>query len=177
MKKQISLWQLFGFAVTVLCGTLLHFLYGWSGESFWVAPFAAVNESTWEHMKILFVPMFLYALIQSRFFRDVPGYWCIKCKGILLGLALIPVLFYTYNGAIGKSPDWLNILIFFLAAALVFLYETKQFQKQTVSCRFPKAAVALLCLIAVLFATCTFFPPKLGIFQDPLTGSFGLKIS
>lgn len=27
------------------------------------------------------------------------------------------VLFYTYNGAIGKSPDAVNIAIFFAAAA------------------------------------------------------------
>ena len=43
---------------------------------------------------------------------------------ILLGLALIPVLFYTYNGVFGHSPDWVNISIFYLAAAGAFLLES-----------------------------------------------------
>ena len=33
-------------------GTLLHFMYEWSGHNKVVSLFAAVNESTWEHIKI-----------------------------------------------------------------------------------------------------------------------------
>ena len=33
MNRSIRLWQLFGFGVTALCGTLLHFLYDWLGEA------------------------------------------------------------------------------------------------------------------------------------------------
>ena len=117
MKRSMGLWQLMGFAVTSLGGTLLHFLYDWT-DSVWVAPFSGVNESTWEHMKLLFWPMFIFALIQSFFFRDRKDFWCVKLKGTLLGLVLIPVIFYTYNGVIGKSPDWINIAIFFISAAV-----------------------------------------------------------
>ncbi|MBR6768462.1 MAG: hypothetical protein IKM34_03135 [Clostridia bacterium] len=127
MKRQVGLWQLMGFAVTALGGTLLHFLYEWTGEQVWIAPFSGINESTWEHMKILFWPMFLYAIVQSFFFKDRNDFWCIKCKGILAGLVSIPLLFYTYNGAIGKSPDWINIAIFFISAAIAYIYETKLF--------------------------------------------------
>lgn len=112
MKRSIGFWQLIGFAVTSLGGTLLHFLYEWLDEAVWIAPFSGVNESTWEHMKLLFWPMFIYAIVQSFFFRDRENFWCIKLRGILLGLVLIPVIFYTYNGVIGKSPDWFNIAIF-----------------------------------------------------------------
>ena len=47
MNRSIRLWQLFGFGVTALGGTLLHFLYDWLGEAVWIAPFSGVNESTW----------------------------------------------------------------------------------------------------------------------------------
>ena len=104
MKRSIGLWQLMGFAVTSLGGTLLHFLYDLTGEAVLVAPFSGVNESTWEHMKLLFWPMLLFAIVQSRFFSDRKNFWCVKLRGILLGLALIPILFYTYNGVIGRSP-------------------------------------------------------------------------
>ena len=71
MKKSIVLWQLAGFAVTSFAGTILHFLYDWTGESLLVAPFSGINESTWEHMKLLFWPMFVYAIAQSFFFVAV----------------------------------------------------------------------------------------------------------
>ena len=115
MERKVKLWQLMGFAVTSLGGTILHFLYDLTGGSVLIAPFSGVNESTWEHMKLLFFPMLAFAAVQSFFFRD-GGYWCIKLRGILLGITLIPVIFYTYNGAIGKSPDYINIAIFFARA-------------------------------------------------------------
>ena len=174
MKRSIGLWQLLGFAVTALGGTLLHFLYDWLGEARWIAPFSGVNESTWEHMKLLFWPMLLYALVQGRYFSKRADFWCIKRRGILLGLVLIPVLFYTYNGTIGKSPDWLNIAIFFISAAVAYIYETRQFHRKANACRSPRRALALLWFIALLFVIFTFQTPTLGIFKDPLTSAYGI---
>lgn len=174
MKRSIGLWQLMGFAVTALGGTLLHFLYDWLGKATLIAPFSAVNESTWEHMKLLFWPMFIYAIFQSFFFRNYENFWCIKLKGILLGLALIPIIFYTYNGVIGKSPDWLNIAIFFICAIIAFVYESKQFYKEESTCKNPKLAITLLCIIAIFFIIFTFKTPQISVFTDPLTGTYGI---
>ena len=45
-------------------GVLLHFTYEWSGDNPIVALFSAVNESTWEHLKLLFFPMLLLTIIE-----------------------------------------------------------------------------------------------------------------
>lgn len=174
MERSIKLWQLMGFAVTSLGGTLLHFLYDWTGKAVWIAPFSGVNESTWEHMKLLFFPMFIFAVVQSFFFKDRKDFWCVKLAGILLGLALIPAIFYTYNGAIGDSPDWFNIAIFFVSAALTYLYETKRFGRESTSLKGSKLAFALLCVIALLFVLFTFATPTLDLFKDPLTQKYGI---
>ncbi|MBE6656019.1 MAG: hypothetical protein E7609_03990 [Ruminococcaceae bacterium] len=174
MKSSVGIWQFWGFAVTSLLGTLLHYLYDWTKKSVWVAPFSGVNESTWEHMKLLFWPLFLFAVIEYFFFRKEKSFWCIKLRGILLGLALIPVIFYTYNGVIGKSPDWINIAIFFLSAAVAYVYETRLFKKENLRCKRPKLAFFALCVIGALFVIFTFWTPSLGIFLDPLTGRYGI---
>ena len=174
MKRSIGLWQLMGFAVTSFAGTILHFLYDWLGEATWIAPFSGVNESTWEHMKLLFWPMFIYAVMQSFFFSERTDFFCVKLRGILLGLILIPVLFYTYNGMIGKSPDWVNIAIFFLSAAAAFLYETRLYALEKVKCASPKLTLAALLGLALLFVIFTFATPKIGIFRDPITGTYGI---
>jgi hypothetical protein len=170
----MGLWELLGFAVTALGGTLLHFLYDWLGGTIWIAPFSGVNESTWEHMKLLFWPMFIFAIVQSFLFRDRENFWSVKLRGILLGITLIPILFYTYNGAIGKSPDWLNIAIFFISAAAAYIYETRLFKADKLNFRSPRRAIAVLSVIALLFVVFTFVTPEIGIFKDPVTGTYGI---
>ena len=175
MKQRAVLWQTAGFAAVTLGGTLLHFLYDWTGESILVSPFSGVNESTCEHMKLLFWPTFLFALVQRLFFKGQDNYWCVKVAEILLGLTLIPVLFYTYNGALGKSPDWVNIVILYVSAALVFLFEWWAFRNSKFPCNHPRLAFAMICLIGVLFVVFTFKPPQIPLFQDPLTGGYGIS--
>ena len=55
MKKRLLLWETAGFLFTAAVGALLHFSYDWSGGTVLAAAFSAVNESTWEHMKLLFL--------------------------------------------------------------------------------------------------------------------------
>ena len=174
MKQRSVLWQWAGFAVATFGGTILHFLYDRTGGSILAAPFSGVNESTWEHMKLLFWPLFLFALVQRLFFKDQENYWCIKLAGILLGLVLIPVLFYTYNGMFGKSPDWLNIAIFYISALLVFFFEWWTFRNDRLQCKHPRLAFTAICLIGALFVVFTFAPPQIPLFQDPLTGAYGV---
>ena len=173
MKQASLLWQAAGFALATFGGTILHFLYDWTGRSIFAAPFSGVNESTWEHMKLLFWPLLFFSLIQRPFFKNQKNYWCIKLAEILLGLMLIPVLFYTYNGAFGKSPDWINISIFYITAVLVFLFERRGFRTTPLHCNHPRLALAILGLIALLFVVFTFTPPRIPLFQDPLTGTYG----
>ena len=174
MKRSIRNWQLIGFTVTSLGGTVLHFLYDWLNEAAWIAPFSGVNESTWEHMKLLFWPMFIYALIQRFFFSERDDFWCVKLRGVLLGQLLIPIIFYTYNGVVGKSPDWFNIAIFFISAAIAYIYETRLFNSEKLRCKSQKIPLTMLFAIALLFVIFTFKTPEIGIFRDPLTGTYGI---
>ena len=174
MKRQIGLFELVGFAITSFGGTILHFLYDWTNEAIWAAPFSGVNESTWEHMKLFFWPAFVFAVVQSFFFREREDFWCVKLRGILLGLALIPVLFYTYNGVVGKSPDWLNIAIFFISAAIAYIFEVKLFKTKALCCHSQKTPIIILSLIALSFVVFTFLTPEIAIFKDPVTETYGI---
>lgn len=174
MKRSLWIWQLMGFAVTSLGGTLLHFLYEWFGEALWIAPFSGVNESTWEHMKLIFWPMFIFAVVESFFFSERENFWCVKLRGIVLGLVSIPILFYTYNGVVGKSPDWFNIAIFFISAAIAYVYELRLFNLKRERTCYPRLAFAMLLGIALLFVYFTFNTPELNIFKDPVSGVYGL---
>ena len=94
MRRSWDGWEWGGFLVTVLAGTGLHFLYGWTGGQAWAAGFSAVNESVWEHMKILYVPLFLLSMVQLCFQgRTSSNYLAVRAASALYGTALIPALY------------------------------------------------------------------------------------
>ena len=174
MKRNIKFWQTAGFFFVSFLGTILHFLYDWFNSKF-IALFSSVNESTWEHMKLLFFPMFLFAIIEYYIIgKNYENFWCVKLKGILLALTLVPVIFYTLRGIFGTTPDIINILIFFFAAAVGFIHETRLFKKDTSSNKNVKYAFIILCLITVLFMMFTFITPQIPLFLDPINKTFGI---
>ncbi len=194
MRRSLCRLQFAGFLFTVTAGALLHFAYAACGGSPILAAVAAVNESTWEHMKLLFFPSFLYALFESvPLRRRYPCFWCAKLAGISTGVALIPGLFYTLTGAFGRTPDIVNIAVFFVAAAAEYLLETHILtatrsgeggdcaspggKGKRPPCRTPspRAALAILWLLSLAFALFTFFPPDIPLFRDPVTGGSGIR--
>lgn len=176
MKQSIGTWQSIGFIFTGILGTFLHFLFDLTGGSIGAALVSAVNESIWEHTKLLFYPMALFAFLEySRWGKDIPHFWCVKLRGILLGLILIPVLYYSYTGIFGIHVDWFNIAIFFIAAGIVYWRETQLLRQEAPRAYQPMIALGILGLIAVVFTMLTFFPPRIPLFQDPRTGTFGFQ--
>ena len=176
MGKRLKRWELGGGVFTAVMGTLLHFAYDWSGQRSWVAMFAAVNESTWEHMKLLFVPVFVWSVVQLWFHgRNYPNFLAARTAALLAGLTLIPTLYYTYTGALGRQAAWANILIFFLAVAEVFWLDHRLLKRGWGGRAWQQlAGLLILWALAFLFVYCTFYPVKLPLWQDPVTGGYGI---
>lgn len=168
MKTPLYHWQFVGFLFTAIAGTLLHFLFDWTNQSALVAPFSAVNESIWEHMKLLFFPMFTFSILEYQFLGDnYKNFWNIKLIGILLGVILIPILYYTYTGAFGTENDWINILIFYTTATIAYVLETWLFMKKDKQSPSGWGPFILLSLIALVFIILTYVPPEIPLFQEP----------
>ena len=176
MSSSIPIWQTGGFLFVSLLGTFLHFLFDLFGGNAGAALFSAVNESIWEHMKLIYIPMLIFAWIEYFLWgKAVPSFWCIKLTGLLTALLLIPVVYYTYTGILGTDADWFNIAIFFLAAGVALYLETRLFQTER-TCRLPdRVALGGILLIGLLFLIFTFQPPRIPLFRDPITQSYGYR--
>ena len=76
MKKLFTRTPVIGFLFTAILGTLLHFAFDLLGSLPVVALFAPVNESIFEHMKLLFVPLFVFSLLEYLFAKEKqPCFW------------------------------------------------------------------------------------------------------
>ena len=83
--------------VVTVVGSLLHFTYAWSKENKFVAIFAAVNESTWEHIKLALSGIFLCTLGDIWFLGGNPNYWLARSVSFVVPVVVIPLLFYGYR--------------------------------------------------------------------------------
>ena len=168
-------WEIAGLLVTIAAGNLLHFVYDWSGKNDIVAAFAATNESTWEHMKLLAVPWIIWSFIEWLALRRRKSpVLAARGAGLLVGLTAIPMLFYTYQGIVGRNLPPVNIIIFQAAVLLAFWVSWHIRDKRKWSGKPWQWLGGLLLLAAgVLFVLWTYRPPRLAVFIDPLTGQVG----
>ena len=168
--------QIVGFIFTVIFGTALHFAYEWSGRSPIVGVFGAVNESVWEHLKLLYVPMLLFGIAEYFLYgKKLPNFVQIRFLSILLGMAIIIVGFYTYTGIIGSHFLIVDIVLFILAVYVSYRYSYKMLRTDKFTSSFTKglAIMGLLFLVACAIVF-TFAPPHIKLFIDPLSGTYGI---
>ena len=171
-KSSLLYFEIISFIFAYIFGTLLHFTYEISNNNLVVASFSAINESTWEHLKLLFFPIFITTIIGYLYFKNkYSNYLCIKVKSIILGLSFIVIFFYTYTGILGKNIAIIDILSFFVALFIAHYYSYKMMNNYK-TCN-KNLSLIILLLIFSCFIVFTYFPPKIGLFIDPLTNTYG----
>lgn len=167
--KEILRTNLFGILFTIIIGTLMHFVYDFSGQNSFVGLFSPVNESVWEHLKLLFFPFLLFS-IYEYFKKSKPfkNYLIAKALGVLVGMLFIVVIFYLYSGIVGHSLLPVDILTFIIAVFLSFFISNYMMQRGCLTSNSAQIIGGLLIiLILVLFVHFSYAPPKLPLFQDP----------
>lgn len=173
-------WLIFGLetiAVTII-GSILHFTYEWSHENKIVAIFSAVNESTWEHIKLALSGIFVCTLVDIWFLGDNPNYWFARSLSFLVPVIVIPVLFYGYRSLswVKKSILAVDITIFVIAAAAssaVFVWGLNAGNLGVMG-----SAVSIVTSVVILTAylLLTKFPLHHNfLFEDPITHKYGYE--
>lgn len=165
--KRLRGYAIIGIVFVLVTGTLAHFLYEWSGNRKIVGLFAPVSESVWEHMKLLFFPMLLYAPVMAFRLRDeFPCILSSLCCGLLAGTLAIPVLFYGYTFILGRNIFFLDIAVFILSVLLAFWI----IYRLAPHCRPKRSSILLGCSVCILlgcFLWFSYHPPKGSLFADP----------
>lgn len=175
MSCKVFLWELVGAILISVSGSLLHFVYGWSKQYKPLAIISAVNESTWEHLKIAFWPGLIFSIIEYFHIANITNNYIIaKAACLLLTPFSIIVFFYSYTCVFGRNFLLIDISIFILSIflgqkvsmVLLIIPELPSFVNTL--------ALFIILLLTIQFSFFTFFPPKFFIFRDPTNGSYGL---
>ncbi len=161
--------------VISIIGTLSHFLYDITNHNKIVGLFAAVNESTWEHIKIALTPTLLWSLVDGYMYGMNPNYFLAKLISLIVIIILMPLIFYGYQFILKKQSVIINILSFYvviICSQLSFHYIIN-----TNPIEFIYSYLSCIGLFIVFggYMIHTLLPAKNFIFKDPTTNKYGFK--
>jgi hypothetical protein len=174
MKKYVLVWEIAGIIIVFLMGSLLHFLFGWSGNTVAVGVVAPVNESVWEHFKLGFWPLLLFSSVEYWFVRSrVNNFITAKAVDVWVIPLVTGLLFYGYTAVLGKHILVVDILIFLVAIIIGQLISYRILVSPQLKQYTKYISMVFILMLGFLMIFFTFYPPHLPIFLDEI-GFYGI---
>ena len=179
MKNKVLAWEIGSYVFIGLVGAALHFTFELSNfSSNVVAYFSAVNESTWEHLKMVFFPGLVFALVQYTYVRDqVNNYIVAKVASLFIMPLVITVGWYIYAPIVGRSIYRIDLLLFYVAVLAGQIASYKLLTRPPLEKKYTQYAIGLFLAMFVAFSAFTFFPPRIFLFEHldlKNTGLYGI---
>ena len=173
-------WEIAAVFFILLPGSALHFAFELS--NFWppMAPFAAVNESIWEHLKMVFWPGLIFFSVQYGFLKDdsyARRFWTAKALTLYLMPFLIAAGWYAVVALTGGHTLLVDGALFVGAIIAGQLLSYAILSGKISLNPHPRQAVLAIALLALAFALLTFYPPKVSLFEHSTlekTGQYGI---
>lgn len=156
-------------------GTISHFSYDISKQNKVVGLFAAVNESTWEHIKIALTATILWSVVDGYLYGVNPNYFLAKFCSLITIIVLIPLLYYGYKFLFKKDNFIINILIFYIviiSSQYLFFYIIN-FDSISYSLRYLSCIGTFI--VFAFYMILTLMPIKNFLFKDPITNKYGFN--
>ena len=157
-KKQLLL----AFVLAVLAGAGLHFVYGLCPNGV-TALFSPVNDSIWEHVKILFWPYLAAMLLLTR--NGPPGCrtpWMLTAPAMVAAMLGAGWLYHMTLGGEALAVD-MGIYVVLMAAGFLLPELLSGASEHSFLGTLSALAVLALSVALVLF---TFLPPDHPLFLD-----------
>lgn len=152
----------------------LHFFYD-VFPNFFTSILSPVNESIFEHMKMVFNSFILWSFFYCLFLRrkEIIRYLfsfsisAIICIGIFLTFYIPFILLYKEVMLVTFILLFLSILLSQIACYYILFYTKIKYQSVI--------TFSILIVFYIMFYIFTYYPPKLEFFKDPLNGVYGLS--
>lgn len=171
-------WIILGIPALFFIGAFFHFLYDLLGQFPVVGLIAPVNESVWEHLKLIVWPVIgwwtiYYLATRKKQTINKDKWFTAALVSLVAALITTPLLFYFYTGAFGIESVAIDILILFISlliGQLLGLYVYRNSKGISAN-----DVLIIFVGIIALFMLLTLCPPHLPIFMDSTTGTYGIS--
>lgn len=175
--KREELWIILGVPILFLVGCLFHFLYDITGKLAVVGAIVPVNESVWEHEKLMVAPIiiwwiFYYLVHQEKHLLDRRKWMTGVVAALVSSTALMPMVYYFYTQAFGIEAVVIDIIILLICLAfgqLLGLHIYKYSNGMPVW-----LSIVIIAFIIMGVVVATFYTPHIAIFRDRISGQYGI---
>lgn len=179
VQKPVRNWILFGIPVAFILGSVMHFVYEWSGNNTLAGIFSPVNESVWEHLKLPFWPLLVWWIVGYFLFKKKsgvsPARWFSCCAvSLWASILFIIVVHYTYTGVFGGESMLVDILAMLAGIALGQLLALRVCKYADIGDSFLIWSLVAIILPAAAFIVFTFVPPEIPLFIDTESNAYGI---
>lgn len=161
--------------VISIVGTISHFLYDIFKHNKVVGLFGAVNESTWEHIKIALTATIIWSVVDGYFYGINPNYFLAKLLSLITIIILMPVLYYGYKFLFKKDNFIINILIFYIVIISSQYLFTYIINISSINYFFQYLSCLGVFIIFAFYMVLTLMPIKNFLFKDPITNKYGFN--
>ena len=175
-KNLLKKWQIYSVIFSIILGSLFHFSFNLFNHNLFIASFSAVNESTWEHLKLVFFPLLITTIIGYFYIgKNYTNFLFSQTIGILTSISFIIIFFYTYTGILGFNIPIINILSFILSIILGEFISYKLLLKNIkINNKIKNIFLIIIFLLFFSFIIFTYFPPNINLFIYLLTNKYGI---
>ena len=172
----LATWALIGAAFSLIVGVLMHYVYDYSKQNRIIAIFGSVNESVWEHLKLIFWPMIFFGIIEFfSYGENIESFIPIRSLSIFIGMFIITVVYYVSSRLLKNNTMIINIATFVLAIIFSYFFSLQIFLNNIPYITFfSTLGWVLLPILIISFFLFTFFPPKIDIFHCPQDNHYGI---
>ncbi len=167
--------EIIGTIFIILIGSFSHFLYDLTNHNKFVGFFTAVNESTWEHLKLVIFPTLIWMCIEYHFYFNNLNYFFSRFLSLIIMLLIIPVIFYGYTFFTKKPILFIDISSFIISIVVGQFIFNIMINMSFNSNIYNHMGIIGLVVIFIVYITNTYVPLKNFLNKDPLTNEYGIK--
>ena len=153
---------LLAFILAAIGGTLLHFVYGWFPNPITMI-FAPVNESIWDHLKLIYWPFLAAALLLTR--KGESGCRAPWLLSLLIICAALLGVGYWFHILLQGDSMWFDIILYLVLMAAGFLLP-RLFAPLAGKGWWSEALGVLVALLGGAIVLFSFLPPDQILFVD-----------
>ena len=168
-------WKVISVILIFLFSSLFHFIYDWF-PTFFTSLFFPVNESIWEHNKIIVMSFLVLAIFEKLHYKKRKNVIFTECISSLVCMILVMLIFTPVYLYILKTNDNMivtfAIYIFAISISQIISYKLLQKEYNPKLEEFGVILFVIFFLINIIF---TYYPPKLALFYDFVHKIYRLK--
>ena len=167
--------EIIGAIFIIVIGCFSHFLYDWFNHSKIIGYFTAVNESTWEHLKLVIAPTFLWLIVEYHFYFNNPNLFFARFISLMIMLLIIPLIFYSYTHFTKKPILFVDISSFIISIIVGQFVFSKLININISNLFLTHIGIIGLLIIFFAYIMNTYVPQKNFLHKDPITNKYGIK--